>query len=186
MPMTWKFNLSDSFGRNPHDFQRDVEATNPAAITLVINQQLPAQRQVLRGQVDRTKVSCGSIARLEPRNRNDRTQSFAVARATIVNNSNRPKAHRANARIAPLPSTHLAQIRTRPFHLPHQHHRPRQWWPCPQNSETNGLQPLVPSLAMPDRLQNIEHPCLCFCSTPLPVCATFTNLRLNLKFVEAP
>jgi hypothetical protein len=75
MPMTWQFNLSDSFGRNPHDFRRDVEATNLAAITLVINQQLPAQRQVLRGQIDRTMVSCGSVALLEPRNRNDRTQS---------------------------------------------------------------------------------------------------------------
>jgi hypothetical protein len=81
--MTWQFNSSDSFGRNPHDFQRDVEATNPAAITLVINQQLPAQRQVLSGQVDRTKVSCGSIALLEPRNRNDWVQSRADIQFSI-------------------------------------------------------------------------------------------------------
>jgi hypothetical protein len=59
-----QFKCRDSFGCNLHDFQCNVVAPNPVAITPVTQQQRPAQRQVLREPIGRKYVSNGSAAGL--------------------------------------------------------------------------------------------------------------------------
>jgi hypothetical protein len=52
---------SHAFARKLQDFQRNVVAANPAANTPQTKRQRPAQRQVLRVQIDQTWVASAQL-----------------------------------------------------------------------------------------------------------------------------